>query len=116
MRNYSWTLSCSKFTISHPQNSSNLTKDSFFKLKKLMTSKFFQNFDKSDQKAKASAWYYVAYNQSVPDSVTFRSFAWIVSDILCEIKLSKASDVQRVRENAVFLEIGEEVKNFLGNC
>ncbi|XP_065565355.1 uncharacterized protein LOC136030361 [Artemia franciscana] len=104
--------SCSKFTISHPQNSSSLIEDSFFKLKKLMTSKFFQDFDKSDQKAKASAWYYVAYNQSVPDSVTFRSFAWIVSDILCEIKLSKASDVQRVRENAVFLEIGEEVTNY----
>ena len=108
--------SCSKFTISHPQNSSNLIEDSFLKLKKLMTSKFFQDFDKSDQKAKASAWYYVAYNQSVPDSVTFRSVAWIVSDILCEIKLSKDSDVQRVRENAVFLEIGEQVKNFLGNC
>ncbi|KAK2722760.1 hypothetical protein QYM36_003077 [Artemia franciscana] len=73
---------------------------------------FFQDSDKSDQKEKASAWYYVAYNQSVPDSVTFRSFAWIVSDILCEIKLSKASDVQRVRENVVFLEIGEEVTNY----
>ncbi|XP_065565466.1 uncharacterized protein LOC136030425 [Artemia franciscana] len=100
--------SCSKFTISHPQNSSSLIEDSFFKLKKLMTSKFFQDFDKSDQKA----WYYVAYNQSVPDSVTFRSFAWILSDILCEIKLSKASDVHRVRENAVFLEIGEDVTNY----
>ncbi|XP_065565353.1 uncharacterized protein LOC136030359 [Artemia franciscana] len=103
---------CSKFTISHPQNSSSLIENSFFKLKKFMTSKFFQDSDKSDQKAKASAWYYVAYNQSVPDSVTFRSFAWIVSDILCEIKPSKASDVQRVRENAVFLEIGKEVTNY----
>ncbi|KAK2722510.1 hypothetical protein QYM36_002901 [Artemia franciscana] len=73
---------------------------------------FFQDLDKSDQKEKASAWYYVACNQSVPDSVTFRSFAWIVSDILCEIKLSKASDVQCVRENVVFLEIGEEVTNY----
>ncbi|CAE7857361.1 RDR1, partial [Symbiodinium sp. KB8] len=68
--------------------------------------KFFVNMDDITARAKASAWYEVAYEGGNTDRFRRRCFAWIVDDILHEITHEVRSQGQKL-DNCVKTTEGE---------
>jgi hypothetical protein len=60
-------------------------------LHKSFRDKFFQGIegDPAEQRRKASAWYSVTYNKAYDGGKVMLNFPWIVTDILCQIKVAQ---------------------------
>ncbi|CAE8638411.1 unnamed protein product, partial [Polarella glacialis] len=68
---------------------------------------FFEGLKASDRRPKASAWYEVAYRPTEQRGFrACRTFAWLVGEILCEIKAQAVSGKSRLQLAEVHAIIG----------
>ncbi|KAK2725782.1 hypothetical protein QYM36_000314 [Artemia franciscana] len=99
---------------SFPRQKSSLAQKAMDDLKGTFKAKFYDGISTdSDIKAKASAWYKVSYTRAKCGSETFLSFAWLVPDVLCEIKKSKMLPENGFNyEKLLFKEIGASARSY----